>query len=209
MLALPIVSILADTPDDLTDQSAYLVIHNTTDDYSTTGGPSSIEVKDADDNVISPVGNEYNDVPADATISLEYVFHLEDGDGEGEFYSYSDSNYFTITLPEGIDFAYTIGQTYDIIAEDSSTGSWILGTWQFLDSNTMRVDFNAEVDTHHNMWGKININGTFHELGTDDDTSTEIVFGSQVITIHREVPPLPEIELSKSGVYNASSNDIT
>lgn len=209
MFALPIVSILADTPNDLTDQSAYLVVHNTTDSYSTTGGPSSIVVKDADDNVISPVGNTYNDVPADASIDLEYVFHLEDGDGQDEIYSYSDSNYFTVTLPEGITFDYTLGQTHDIIAEDSVTGSWTLGTWQFIDNSTIRVNFNTDVANHSNIWGKINVSGTFNELGAEDDTSTEVTFGSQVITINREIPPLPEIELTKSGVYNAATNDIT
>lgn len=209
LLMLPIVSILANTPDDLTDQSGYLVIHNTTDSYDATGGPSSIEVKDADDNVIAPVGGSYSDVPADATISLEYVFHLEDGDGQDNFYSYSGSNYFTITLPDGIDFAYTVGQTHDIIAEDATNVQWTLGTWQFTDSNTIRVDFSADVANHSNMWGKVGVDGTFQELGPDDGTPTEVTFGTEIITIDREVPPLPEIELEKSGVYNASTNDIT
>ncbi|HMM07076.1 MAG TPA: SpaA isopeptide-forming pilin-related protein [Clostridiales bacterium] len=209
LLSLPIVSIFADTPDNLTNQSDYLAIHNTTGSYAETGGPSSLSVKDADGNAILPVSNTYNDVPADATISLEYVFHLEDGDGEGEFYSYSGSNYFTVTLPNGIDFAYVIGETHDITAEDTETGSWVLGTWQFTDSNTIRVNFNADVANHSNMWGKVGVNGTFKELGPDDNTSTQVTFGTETVIINREVPPLPEIELAKSGVYNASTNDIT
>lgn len=209
LLSLPIVSIFADTPDNLTNQSAYLAIHNTTGSYGETGGPSSLSVKDAGGNTIVPVGNTYTDVPADATISLEYVFHLEDGDGAGELYSYSGSNYFTVTLPNGIDFAYGIGETHNITAEDAESGSWVLGTWQFTDSNTIRVNFNADVANHSNMWGKVGVNGTFKELGPDDNTSTQVTFGSQVVTINREVPPLPEIELAKSGAYNASTNDIT
>ncbi len=209
LLSLPIVSIFADTPDNLTDQSAYLAIHNTTGSYAETGGPSSLSVKDAGGNTLLPVNNTYTNVPVDATISLEYVFHLEDGDGEGEFYSYSGSNYFTVTLPEGIDFAYVVGETHNILAEDAEGGSWVLGTWQFTDSNTIRVNFTADVADHSNMWGKVGVNGTFRELGPNDNTSTQVTFGSQVVIIEREVPPLPEIELEKSGQYNASTNDIT
>ena len=104
------------------------------------------------------------------------------------------------------------------MANDTTDGNYDLATWT-ISGNTLQVDLTtaaedtfgkggAENDSHLNKWGKIHIEGTFNALSAGDGTTETITFGSQTITINRQ--PLPmNSTLSKSGVYDASTNQIT
>jgi hypothetical protein len=200
----------ADPPDNLTGQTDYLNVHETIGDYSTTGGPSILTVRKPDGTAITPVGNVFSDVPDGSAISLEYVFHLEDGDGTGTIYTYSDSNYFTITLPEGIAFHTPNAAESCIYAIDSANPDtpWLLGHWGFIDSHTIQVDLTADVDSHSSMWGKISINGTFNDIEYGDITERQLILGSQTVIFRLEEPEPPQITLQKSGMYDAATNTI-
>lgn len=200
----------ADPPEDLTGQTDYLVVHETSGDYSTTGGSSILTVTKPDGTEITPVSNVFSNVPDGSTINLDYVFHLENGDGAGTIYSYSDLNYFTITLPEGIAFHTPNEAESCIYAIDSSNPEtpWLLGHWGFVDSHTIQVDFTAEVNSHSSIWGKVGIVGTFNDIEYGDDTERQLVLGSQSVFFRLEEPEPPQITLQKSGLYDAAANTI-
>lgn len=197
-------------PQDLTGQSTYLVVHETTGSYSGLGGPSSILVKDPHGATIAPIANVYQNVPLGSNLSLKYVFHLNDGDGS-TLYSYANGSYFTFLLPEGMTFTATIGAATTIQATDSITGNlWTIGTWELLaDGRTVRVNFSNDLNNHQARWAAIMIYGTFDaEVGQEGLQST-LSLGTQTVTFVRELPPPPEITLTKSGVYDANTNTIT
>ncbi len=193
-------------PDDLTSHPEYLVVHNTTDAYSESGGPSVIKVLDPDDNELYPTGNVYSDIPNGSTIQLTYRFNLDDGVSP-DINTYSGSNYFYISLPEDITFDYVTGGPYDIIA-DPGTSSWLMGTWEFTDSHTIRVDFSDQVSSHLAMWGEIGLQGTFNDIEYGDETERTLVLGSESVIFRRIPPDPPQITLEKSGVYDAATNTI-
>lgn len=207
-------------PTDLTGQTDYVVIHKTdaSGDYSSSGrgGRSSLTIRAPGGAVISPVNGVYSDVPAGATIDLNMVFHLEDGDGTN-LYDYQGGESFTVTLPEGLQFNDSAGA---VTAHDS-TGNYdyTLATWSIA-GNTLTVDLTdaaedttshggAANDDHLNKWGRIGITGTFEALSPGDGTQTRIQFGDQTVVINRE--PLPEqtVVLAKTHSYDASTNQIT
>lgn len=210
---IPINSALGITPSDLTD-TQYLTVHGT--DYLPSSMASSLTITESDGvTEISPDGSgNYNDIPAGAKIILDYAFTLEDG-SEGSLYDYDGNEYFTAALPEGLNFSSTSGT---LVANDTTDGNYDMATWN-ISGNTLRVDLTtaaedsfgkggAENDDHLDKWGKIHIEGTFNALNAGDGTTETITFGSQTITINRQ--PLPMIStLSKSGVYDASANQIT
>jgi LPXTG-motif cell wall-anchored protein len=198
--------------------SDLLVIHGT--DYVDPDGlgrkPSSLEVILADGKtVLSPVDGKYENVPEGAKISLVYAFHLEDGVG-AELYDYTGNEYFTATLPAGLNFATASGT---VEATDADSGDkYILATWS-ISGNALTVELTnagedstgnggAANDAHLDKWGWFQIDGTFRPLSAGDGTSTAVEFGSQRIVINRQ--PLPmESTLAKSGSYDASTNHIT
>lgn len=192
-------------PDNLTGADEYLVIHSSSDTI-----PSSLVITTAGGDPISPdLSGVYNDIQEGAKIVIDYAFHLEDGDGLAEIYTYSGSNYFEITLPDGIEFAAPTGDGANIYAEDSSGEEWIIATWS-LSGNIIRVQFTAAVASHSSMWAKVHIEGTFEEIGVGDPDEVTIELGSQTVTIKREVPPLPTIELAKNCLgYDATENEVT
>lgn len=200
----------ADAPQDLTGQSEYLVVHETTGSYTGLGGPSIITVTDPDGDTITPTGNVYNNVPLGSNLSLKYVFHLNDGDGSS-IYQYASGSYFTFLLPEGMTFSATIGTATTIQAIDSITGkAWTLGTWELLpDGRTVRVDFSNDINNHQARWAAILINGTFSEEVGQEGLESTFSLGTQTTTFVRELPPPPEIGLAKQGVYDANTNTIT
>ncbi|MGE4548162.1 MAG: SpaA isopeptide-forming pilin-related protein [Intestinibacillus sp.] len=206
--ASSIAALAAGLPEELTD-TEYLVVHGTEDEYDGLGGPSALTVERADGTEILSEGNVYSDVPEGATIDLEYVFHLEDGDGEGEMYTYSGDNFFTITLPEGITFDPPADEAQPIMAEDESGDEWQLGTWSFTDGHTILVALSDEAGNHRSIWGKVGVTGTFRTLEDGENTSTQLQLGTQTVVFEREVPPPPEIELEKEGAYDAETNTIT
>lgn len=207
-----IIAFAADIPSDLTGETDYLVVHNTSDGYPDFGGASSITVKTPEGDEILPDGNVYSDVPAGSTIELNYAFHLENDDGEGEVYSYTGDNYLDITLPEGISFVQPSSEQ-EIIATDNTDPDnpldWTLGTWYFTDNNTIRVDLSDKVSEHSYMWGEIYIDGVFNALENEEEQEVNLVLGSEEIIFYREVPLPPEIELDKEGIYDPTSNEIT
>ncbi|HNX15607.1 MAG TPA: SpaA isopeptide-forming pilin-related protein [Oscillospiraceae bacterium] len=192
---------------DLTPLTDHLSIHNTTDTYATTGGPSSIAVT-VGSSVIKPSGKTFSDVPAGAGLTLTYVFHLEDGDGEGEIYTYNGSDYFTITLPEGVTFTPPTGENAKIYATDLVTGVWQLGTWSFTGDNVITVHLTADAANHSGIWGKVGITGTFDPIPFGGDDETSIKLGSETYLFTRKTDPKPEVSLAKSGVYDAATNSI-
>ena len=200
----------ADAPQDLTGQSEYLVVHETTGSYTGLGGPSIITVTDPDGDTITPTGNVYNNVPLGSNLSLKYVFHLNDGDGSS-LYHYASGSYFTFLLPEGMTFSATIGTATTIQAIDSITGNaWTLGTWELLpDGRTVRVDFSNDINNHQARWAAILINGTFSEEVGQEGLESTFSLGTQTTTFVRELPPPPEIALTKAGIYDANTNTIT
>jgi hypothetical protein len=66
----------ADAPQDLTGQSEYLVVHETTGSYTGLGGPSIITVTDPDGDTITPTGNVYNNVPLGSNLVSSMFFIL-------------------------------------------------------------------------------------------------------------------------------------
>ncbi len=209
LLGLLPASVLADIPANLTNETAYLVVHSTTGSYAELGGPSTILVRRPDDTEIEPVGGVYSGVPDGASISMEYKFHLVNDDGVGNIYTYSGSNYFDITLPEGINFNAPTTEQSIITAWDKETEeSWTLGTWAFTDANHIRVSFDPDVANHGNIYGKVGVSGTFSAF-EEETESTTLTLGTQEITFVREAPPAPLITLSKSRTYDAASNTIT
>lgn len=200
----------ADAPQDLTGQDTYLVVHETTGSYTGLGGPSNITVTDPNGDLITPSGNVYSDVPLGSNLSLKYVFHLEDGDGSS-LYNYATGSYFTFLLPEGMTFTATTGSPTTIQATDSITGNlWTLGTWELLsDGRTVRVNFSNDLNNHQARWAAIMIYGTFDaEVGQEGLEST-FSLGTQTTTFVRELPPPPEILLTKAGIYDANTNTIS
>ncbi|MBC3887121.1 hypothetical protein GH810_02205 [Acetobacterium paludosum] len=204
-------------PNDLTGQSQYLVIHEATGDYTNTGGNSSITVTKPDGTAeIAPTvtnGNlTYSNIPAGDKIAINYAFHLVDGDeSSGNAYTYSGSNFFTVTLPEGITFIDP-GTDNKIMASDNTDPNnpvvWQMGTWS-ISGNIVRVDFDETVANHNNMWLAIRIDGTFDALSDGDTGTTSMNLGDQTITFTREQPSTATFTLEKSGVYDAATNQIT
>ncbi|MDD4796288.1 MAG: collagen binding domain-containing protein, partial [Eubacteriales bacterium] len=208
-IVLPAVALAAATPNDLTGKTQYLVMHDTTGTYPAyQGGPSSLTVKRPDGTPIPLIGNTYSDVPSGSSFELNYVFHLEDGDGISNVYDYSGSNYFDITLPEGITFTPPAGENAKVYAIDKSV-RWHLGNWEFIGPNTVRVQLTPEAAEHRRMWGEIGIQGTFDETSAGDDDEVSMLLGTQNVTFVRVIPPPPSINVAKTGVYNAASNTIT
>ncbi len=204
----PMIVFGADVPQNLTGQTDYLIVHNTTDSYSGIGGPSIITVTDTNGDPVPASGNTYSNVPAGSSLVLTCVFHLADGDGMS-FYTYSDGSYFEFTLPEGLTFEAPTVTESQIMATDVSTGSWLMGTWQLLaDGQTVRVNFTDDLNNHQARWGAVRIEGTFNALEDDESPESTLLLGSQTVTFERELPPPPEITLEKEGVYVASDNTI-
>jgi hypothetical protein len=209
VLVFPQYSYAEDAPQDLTGQGAYLVIHETSGSYDGLGGPSNITVDDPDGNPISPVGNVYSDIPTGSTLGIKYVFHLSDGE-EPNIITYLTGTYFTFSLPAGITINAVPGETTQIQAIDNITGPWVLGTWEVLsDGNTIRVNLSDDINNHLARWGAVSINGTFEADNGAGGNESSISLGAQTITFLRTLPPPPEIELAKVGVYDSNSNTIT
>ncbi len=207
-LVLPNDVFAADPPQNLTGQTDYLTIHNTSDSYSGLGGPSVITVTDTGGNPVTPVGNTYSDVPAGSSLTLKYVFDLADGDGTS-FYTYAGGSYFKFTLPDGLTFDASSVAEAQIIATDASTGEWLMGTCDLLaDGRTVRVSFTDELNSHQARWGAVSIEGTFDAVEDSDSPESSLLVGTQVVTFIRELPPPPEIDLEKTGAYNADDNTI-
>lgn len=210
---IPINNANAITPSDLTG-SVYLTEHGT--DYLPIEKASSLIITEADGlTIISPdVNGNYNNIPAGAKIQLVYAFTLEDGSG-GALYDYDGNEFFTVSLPDGLDFAAINGT---IVANDTVDGNYDLAHWNIA-GNIMQVDLTkasedtfgkggAANDSHLNKWGKIEIDGEFTPLSAGDDTRQEITFGTQTIVINRQ--PLPmESSLEKTSSYDAAANEIT
>ena len=208
-IIMPISAFAADAPDNLTGQTAYLVVHETDGVYAQTGGPSLLTIKMPDGTEILPVNNTYTNIPDGSTISLTYAFHLEDGDNQGTLYSYSDNNFFDIVMPEGISFNTPSGDDANIYAVDAVTSeTWLLGTWSFTDANTIRINFSEEAANHNGIWGSISIDGTFDDDTGGYGTESRMTFGTQEVTFIREITPI-DISLEKNGVYDAETNEIT
>lgn len=212
---LPLNPADAAMPEDLTGTS-YLVVHGT--DYSPAAQASSLKITQADGTLITPEADgSYNNVPAGAKLVLDYGFHLADGSDDGsELYTYTGDEYFTAALPQGLNFAATSDK---VTATDTTSGdTYDLAAWSIA-GNTLTVALTtaaedstgkggAANDAYQGKWGLIHLEGTFKPLQAGDPTTTEITFGSQVITINRQ--PLPkESTLAKSGEYNPSANEIT
>lgn len=142
IVVLGIAAAAEPASDDLTNQPAFLVIHNTTDTYD-HGGPSVITVIDPDNKPIAPTGGVYDNIPAGSKLNMMYRFHLNDG-VEPDMNTYKGSNYFTIDLPEDIKFDFTVGEPHDIVA-DPGTAPWVMGTWTYTASNTIVVDFSDDI----------------------------------------------------------------
>lgn len=194
--------------NDLTGHTEYLIVHGTAWAIGDAGGPSVITVKDPDEHVIDPVGGVYPDIPNGSKIELSYGFSLSDG-VEPDINTYSGTNFFTIDLPEDITFKTPTSAESEIYARDKTTGDqWLLGTWSFADSNTIRVDFTDDVALHSAMWGKIGISGTFNDIEYGDETERTLTLGSESIVFRRTPPTPPQITLEKSGAYNAADNTI-
>lgn len=206
-------SAFAVTPSDITN-SVYLTIHD--DNYTPANQASLLKITESDGvTEILPDGSgNYNDIPADAKILLDYAFSLADGDGI-DIYDYDGNEFFTATLPSGLNFSAATGT---IVANDSVNGDYDLAKWSIV-GNVLTVEFTgssedsygkggAANNAHTAKWGKVHIEGTFKTLNAGDPTTTEIIFGTQTIVINRQ--PLPmESSLAKSGVYDASTNEIT
>lgn len=196
-------------PSDLTGNTDYLVIHETTGNYP-LGGNSSIQVT-KDDTLIAPTQSgdtlAYTNIPDGAEIKIDYAFHLEDG-ADGTIYTYNNHHTFTITLPEGISFETPSGDLAKIMATDADTGTlWQMGTWT-ISNNIVTVTFSDEIANHTNMWGKIKINGTFTALSEGDNGATQMNLGNQSITFTREQPPEAKPDLEKEGTYDAETHSI-
>jgi len=201
------------TPSDITD-TQYLTVHGT--DYTPSNRASSLVITESDGvTVIDPDTNgDYNDIPAGAKIILDYGFTLEDG-SDDVIYDYDGNEFFTATLPEGLNFSTTSGT---LVATSSVDGDYDLAEWT-ISGNTLLVELTnasedsfskggAANDIHTDKWGRIHIEGTFNALNAGDGTTETITFGSQTITINRQPLPMTST-LEKSGVYNASTNQIT
>jgi hypothetical protein len=191
---------------DLTG-TEYLIIHDTTTNYDDpyTGGPTSITVENLAGDEIFPLGNTYSDIPNGSTIALNYVFDLKSGNDEETItYSYSESNYFDITLPEGIEFEDLSG------VHNITSGELILATWVFVPAeDKITVQLKAAASTQTHIWGSIIIEGTFDELTVGESEEITLILGTEHIIFSREVLPIPDIIVEKEGTYNASDNSIT
>jgi uncharacterized surface anchored protein len=206
----PITASAAAPTGDLTGEDEYLVIHEAGGSYPDTGGPSTITVKDPDGHTIAPSGSTYSDIPANSTLALELTFHLADDDGAGGINTYADSNFFIFTLPNGITFDTPTIEESKIYATDSTSGeTWLFGTWAFTSDRVIRVDFEPGVASHTAMWSKIGIDGTFDATTVGEDASSTMTLGTQTVTFIRELPPLPEVDINKTGIYDAAKNAIT
>ncbi|HPQ47127.1 MAG TPA: SpaA isopeptide-forming pilin-related protein [Clostridia bacterium] len=210
---IPANSAYGVTPSNITG-TQYLTVHGT--DYIPSERASSLILTEADGiTVINPDSNgDYNDIPAGAKILLDLGFTLEDG-SEDTIYDYDGNEFFTVTLPDGLNFSTTSGT---LVATDATDGNYAMAIWT-ISGNTLLVELTtadedsfgnggAENDNHFDKWGKIHIEGTFNALNAGDGTTETITFGSQTITINRQPLPMTST-LEKSGVYDASTNQIT
>lgn len=201
----------------------WVTVHKTNGDpdYSGVGFPppavmeSKLEIKDAMNNLITPNGSGvYENIPAGAKLELTYAFSLADGDGISEVYNYEKDDFFKIALPQGITFdaplsgtitADHAGVTYDLVNWEIDTPSTHV-TFKLTDE-AAKDDVNG-LDEKSARWGKLTITGTFSPLSEGDPEETQIVFGTDIITVKRE--PLPtESTLTKSGNYDVTTNEIT
>jgi hypothetical protein len=206
------------------DVGGWVTVHKTNGDpdYSGDGFPppafmeSKLEIKDAMNSVIAPNGSGvYENIPAGAKLELTYAFSLADGDGISEVYNYEKDDFFKIALPQGITFdaplsgtitADHAGVTYDLVNWEIDTPSTHV-TFKLTDEAAKDVD-DPPRDEKSARWGKLTITGTFSPLSEGDPEETQIVFGTDIITVKRE--PLPtESTLTKSGTYNVTTNEIT
>ena len=147
------------TPPDLTNTS-YLKVHGT--DYTPPGQRSSLTITTSGGDPISEASpGVYENIPAGAKISLDYAFHLEDGDGT-VFYDYTGDEFFTAALPAGLDFTTASG----IVAAHDTSGDYDydLATWS-ISGSALTVELTtaaedttpnggAENDAHQGKWGK-------------------------------------------------------
>ena len=218
LIIIPLILItfvFAVDPPDLTG-TEYLTIHDT--DHLPPERASTLIITESDGvtEILPDASGTYNDIPADAKIRFDYAFSLADGNLAGtEIYDYDGNEFFTAELPDGLNFAAASGI---IVANDSVDGDYDLATWSILGS-TLTVELTsagedtyfkggAANDAHTEKWGKVHIEGTFNTLNAGDPTTEEITFGTQTIIINRQ--PLPmESSLTKSGTYDAATNEIT
>ncbi|MBR0576029.1 hypothetical protein KCG48_06700 [Proteiniclasticum sp. BAD-10] len=195
--------------EDLTGQGGYLKIHETNGDYAGLGGPSKVLVTTPQGGSIPLVDNTFHDVPEGSRLQLSYVFHLEDGDGEGTLYQYHGGQYFDIRLPEGLEYQFPGVDAAKIYArEDGNATPWLLGTWAFTSSNVIRVLLSEEVSDHRQIWGMVGLEGIFREVTDGEESKTSFTLGSQEIFFTRALPPPPKITLEKEGRYDATTGKI-
>ncbi len=166
---------------------------------------STIEITDPNGEIYESVDGVYADIPAGAKIVLRYAFSLSDGDGN-VMNEYSEGDYFTISLPKGLDFT---SYTETIRGKYEENEEYNLASCS-IEEGILKVVLTKEAadEKHKNKWGHINIEGTFLPLTQGDgNEETTVIFGEEEILIKRE--PLPMIStLSKSGRYDLNENVI-
>ncbi len=209
VLLLPLHLSQAATGDNLANEDV-LKIHGT------DGIPplqSSITIKDGTTEIFPNLSNEYENIPAGATVELKYAFSLFDDKFDnqtGPWYVYKEGDYFEIPLPNGVVLDDGSGNTSGIVgAVDATYGSYNLGNWK-IDSGKLIVTLTTDGadEKYRGKWAYLDLTGTFQPLVSNDGKDTKIVFGEDTFEIIRE--PLPtESTLEKTGAYDVTANEIT
>lgn len=209
---LPMGVARADTPGRDSDITAYVYTHDTSggskdpaaeDWWTALNKKSSISISGGtwDENT-----KTWSEVPANATIDLWIVFHLENQND----LEYLANDWFTLDLPAGLTFTNSSG---DVVVGGETCGKWEIDTA----TNQLKIIFDLNIEHHKdNIWAEINIKGTFQYLEDAEEGAeiTEIKFGNQTITIERkskDEDPKPPVNstIAKSNTYNPETNKIT
>ncbi|MDD4715297.1 MAG: collagen binding domain-containing protein, partial [Oscillospiraceae bacterium] len=197
----------------LPDDPSRTVPGNITEAVEVNQSASYVAIKDSTGNPLSPDGNgDFTNVPLDSTLTLHYEFSLPDDNGQDDpnakEYSYLSGDTYQIQLPNSVLFDLPSEST-PLWADASKTTC--LGTLT-LDSNGLAtITFNDYVESHSTITGWFEINGSFKSSVTGSDTPVSFEIGSKTIRIIPQTPPAPTVDLglSKSGAYDASTNQIT
>lgn len=168
---------------------------------------SYVRVKTPDGHVVDSNGGVYDSVPDNSTITIHYAFSLKDSNGESgddyEEYSYYAGDFFTVDLPEGLQYAASSGTEL----QDQESNATV-GTLDVTSAGQATVTLKPFVEGQSGIHAEFDITAKITNKNADYTEPILITFDATTVTIHRK-PPTPDIGITKAGSYDASENEIT
>lgn len=222
-LFTPLGLVMADpVPEsDVTDKVVIGYDANNDGSISSDEEDTSITISTSSGTIIPPDSSgNYSSIPVGATIKLKHTFHLLDNNGldssdpNYEEYNYNENDYYKIPLPNGILFSLPAAMSLDD-GSGNNVGTLVISHDSTLNQDFILVSFSAYAVANSDVRCQFQIDGTFHQDVTSPGTNTSLSFilGGTAFSISISQPPLPPanvtVEISKTGVYDASANTIT